>query len=395
MEPGTHGVVSARREQGRWRGNCQIRTISGNYLRIRRNGRTKREAIARTLAAAQKSALSWTDGQSVPPVVIITSASTVTELVTAYLDEAESRGDLSAASLTTYRSALRAHITPDIGGLAVREVSPRILTAWLRTLSPGPWQTSRALLSGAWTWALREGHIDGPHVVRDAPAPPRAPSAPETATPHAIRRLVEAAEAYRDDGSRPGPRPPRAPWFPPLLLVLLATGARLSEALAMRWEDIDGLDSDGDVVVHLRGVKGRSGGRGADAARTRPRAGVLPPFGVAALRAWRATLGEAAAHTPWVWPTSGLRSHISVDNISRTLAHIRAYLPEAHPARDISAHTLRRSAATWARRAHDEPTVAAWLGHAPRTVTARHYLGHEAVDVAAALQAAWEDDDTD
>ncbi|WP_157118534.1 tyrosine-type recombinase/integrase [Corynebacterium sphenisci] len=303
----------------------------------------------------------------------LTDASTVVELVGAWLDSRE--GDLSPASRRIYRAALDHQIAPYLGDLVLREVGPRAVQAAADRMTPQSWRRARVVLRGAWQWGLRMEVVA--HDPITPTTPPRVPARdPQALTPGEVRDTIAAVAARTNDPDIPGPRP-RHPWLGALCVVLLGTGLRVSEATAMRWGDLD-LDDDAAPSLLVRPVKTRHG------TLARRRRVVLPRYAAATLREWRPAGADPAAP---VWATSA-GTAVAPGAVHRAMRAVAAYaaqrgLPYPDPA--PTPHAFRRTVAT-AVAGDDLRAAAAQLGHAKISTTEAHYAERLVeVDVAAAL----------
>ncbi|GAA4409554.1 site-specific tyrosine recombinase XerD [Fodinibacter luteus] len=177
-------------------------------------------------------------------------------------------------------------------------------------------------------------------------SPPRPPSRLPKAIPvEDVERLLEAASV----GDTPASLRDRA-----LLEVLYGTGARISEAVGLDVDDVEGEDR----VVRLRGKGGKD--------RVVP----LGSYAAAALSAWlvrgRPTLAARGVGTPALFLNArgGRLSRQSAWSVLRACAE-RAHL-EGH----LSPHTLRHSFATHLLEGGaDVRVVQELLGHASVTTT--------------------------
>lgn len=88
----------------------------------------------------------------------------------------------------------------------------------------------RAVMSGAYTAAVDEWDWFDNHPVRKTPAPEIRKRADTTPPPEAVAKMIELVRA-RDDH----PDPAFAVWF----RIVVVTGARSAEVVAIRWSDVD------------------------------------------------------------------------------------------------------------------------------------------------------------
>lgn len=398
LEPGEPGKISnpTKTKAGTWMVNASARRQDGSLARkrITRQSKTEARKAAQTWAAAE--AAKWSAGTTGRSSLGLSNESTVQEFCDGYIS-ANADG-FKETTLDGYRSALRVHIGPGLGGLRVRQLSSARLQTWLETLTPGPWDMSRKVLSGAWRWGRQRGFITAPNPVEFTDPAPVAPRETDSATVAEIKALIARAEAYRDSKTVKGPQAARSPWLVNMLPVFVGSGMRLAELTYMQWEDLDGdLDGDGPITLTVWGVKKRKkkttrevapGERDLD--NRAPRKVVLPEFAVVALRAQRDLLGEAAQAFAWVWPTATGKA-LSSSNVERAMRSVRNYGDRPLTGTHITPHTLRRTTATWVADAVGEDVAGLALGHQAVTFTGRYYVDRRgAVEIGPVLQDRWE-----
>ncbi|MGH3001738.1 MAG: tyrosine-type recombinase/integrase [Gaiellaceae bacterium] len=151
-------------------------------------------------------------------------------------------------TLDLYRSELRLHLLPRLGRRRITAITPDAVVALMRQLQTtglSPWSVKRILgvLSSVLSYARRRGYI-GVHpfecLERDERPHPRQ-SNQRVLTRSELTHLVAAC-----------PRRYRA-----LLVTGAYTGMRLSEVLALTWEDVD--FAAGAVHVRHQLARGRHG----------------------------------------------------------------------------------------------------------------------------------------
>lgn len=401
LAPGTWGAVTANpTSTGRWKARVEVRYLGGGRGVHRPTRKTKAHAVAAATAWARAEAEKLGPGEVDSAASTISDASTVSELVEAYLDDPDVQSGLSAATLKQYRSTSRLHLGTTIGSVPLSQLRVPAITAALRRGGPGAWRSMRAVLGGAWKWGLRNGGVT---IASPIPATPPAPAVGgrrETATVSEVKAFIAACEAYSWSG-RMGPST-RGVWLQFWAPVALALGARRSEVLSMRWSDLVRVDSIGRVIedaawddaeaggsaaCRVRGGKVRQTEKARLGSETRPRMIELPGFAVAALRAW---LEVQPAESAFVWPTANPATHISTSSLGRTWRAVKEAAGEG--AAIESPHVLRRTAATWV--AHDATTETAerLLGHRGASVADRFYIAEEAVLTGDIMQARWDGD---
>ena len=282
-------------------------------------------------------------------------------------------------TLESYRSTVRLHLGPTLGHHKLDRLQPEHLEAAYRSLlardlSPATVLRAHRVLSRALKVAMQRGRITrNVATLVDPPAVKR----PETALPLTVeeaRRVLAAATKTRN----------AARWT-----VALAVGLRQSEALGLRWSD---LDLEAGSLSIRRGLH-RVVGRGlvyeepkADRSR---RTLALPAQLVEALKAHRtAQLAERMAAGP-LWEDHGLIfAQVNGRPIDRKADWTawRAVLAAAE-VRPVRLHDARHTAATLLLSAGVHPRVVMeLLGHSQMRTTTDTYshvmpaLAREAAD---------------
>ena len=144
-----------------------------------------------------------------------------------------SEQDRSITTLQQYRYRLDRQILPVLGGLRVRELTPGIIDRHRRLMAtrhgPAAAKTCRSIVSGLCGLATRHGTLAS-NPVRDAARIPQTKRQPRALTLAKARQL-RAALIYDDRAVERD--------LPDLVSMLMATGLRIGEALALRWVDVD------------------------------------------------------------------------------------------------------------------------------------------------------------
>jgi integrase len=283
-----------------------------------------------------------------------------------------SEQDRSVTTLEQYRYRLDRQILPVIGSLRVRELTPGIIDRHLRLMAsrhgPAAAKTCRSVVSGFCGLAVRRGALTS-NPVRDAariPQPKRQPRALTLAEARQLRAwLTYDDRAVQKD-------------IPDLVSMLMASGLRIGECLALTWGDVD-LDRE---TVTVKSTLVRLNGRGLTIKPTKTGAGVrtlvLPAWGVEMLRFREADLQQDEKEPVFPAQLGGWRDP------GNTRADFRDAFRAAGFAW-VTAHTFRRSVATWmdeggltARAGADQ------LGHVRPSVTMDSYWGRRTRDTGAA-----------
>jgi len=373
--------VRTYRTAAGWKARTLYRDYDGEVRDIERSAKTK-AAAERSLQVAIRDR-SRNEGDA--EVTSETRVSVLADVWFRYLSEQ----DRSITTLQQYRYRLDRQILPVLGSLRMRELTPGIIDRHLRLMAarhgPAAAKTCRSIVSGLCGLATRHGALPS-NPVRDAariPQPKRQPRALTLAEGRQLRAsLAHDQRAVERD-------------LPDLVSALMATGLRIGEALALRWADVD--LTAGTLTV--RGTVVRVNGRGLMIKDTKTAAGVrtlvVPSWCVEMLGRRRdAVFGRFMG--------KGVQKGVQkcVDNSSsdavfpaqlgglRDPGNTRADFRDAFRAAGfpwVTAHTFRRSVATWmdeggltARAAADQ------LGHARPSITQDVYYGRKVASTGAA-----------
>lgn len=204
---------------------------------------------------------------------------------------------------------------------------------------------------------------------------------------HALRMEdLNAVRSAVDDWmreARPGPKPNKD--MPDIVDLLLATGCRIGEVLAIRWSDIDFAATP--PTVSISGTIKTETGKGTyrkpkpktDASQ---RSIAIPPFAVGVLM--RRRIEQPANLYNAVFATRNGTWH-QVGNIERRWRTIRADSGFEW----VTPHTFRKTVATLIDRLVDSGTAARILGHSSDAITKEFYIEKDRLvpDVSHILQS--------
>ena len=296
---------------------------------------------------------------------------TMNELLDLYLQGMEADGQQLAAK-TRFDAADRAkhYIRPVIGHLKVADVTPRVILEWQRhlatkggakkgkPLAPNTIRLARTVLSGAYRTGQLMGVVVNNPLI-GVPQPKRRRTIPRHWTPEEARQFLGVMEGDRT-------------W--PIWAVLLGTGLRIGEFVAVRWPSVD-FERRVLRVVDFSSALGyqvvTSVGKSHDAVRTID----LDDGLVRAFKMQKAIQAQeklaAAEYQPtdlvFTRPEGGPYHPM---NLSRLLAKlsVEVGLPR------LTAHGLRHTSATLMLANGVPPKVAAErLGHADPTLFTNLY----------------------
>lgn len=401
---GEIGNISVQEKDGKTIARCRVKAPDGKIkyaqATIPKTGRdAKRDAIELCRTDAERKATdNGTDGD-------ITKESLLNVLIDEWWEGEKIRaanGDITESTVDSYKRTADT-IREGIGAtLRLREcTTPRLQRFVLETA--GERYTVHVSLKRILVAAFDRGLELG--VVEYNPATgirkPRAPKTNTTAlTADEVMQLRKLVQDYDNGGSnyvdpktgRRAPGRPRAKYLADLVDIMLATGTRIGEALALRWEDID-LATDKTTKTATVEISGTVKTRKADEAAGKSyiyrqphpktkrshRIITVPQFAVDVLLRRQVEAGES----PYVFATSA--------GTLRSPANVRTALRKACGStfedQKITPHTLRRTVATIVAEEHGIETASRLLGHADISITDRAYNrpGTRAPDTSSVL----------
>jgi len=344
-----------RRADGSWAGALSYVDDTGERRRRTVYGRTQ-GAVREKLREARQRV---DDGQPVKD-----AATTLAAWLTDWTGKALEASDVKRATKDLYAFIARKHLAPALGHLTLAQLRPSDVEAMIVAkraagLSASTVRTIYTVLRAALTVAVRDGL-----VRRNVAMAVRRPTAERTEarylTAEQAQRLLEAVRGDR---------------LEPLFRVLLATGVRRGEALALHWADADLTGATLRVRWTLsRTSEGlRLGEPKTDSSR---RVVPLPRTTVETLRAHRS--GQAAerlAAGP-SWQDHGLvfSTEIGTPLEPRNVLRRFDLLAGRAGLDGVSLHTLRHSAASFLLAAGTHTKVVQMhLGHSSYAITADIY----------------------
>lgn len=342
MSKRTNGEGSiVQRADGRWQASIQVDGVRRTVY-----GKTEKEARTRLLAIKQQAA---SDGALSTP-----GKRTLAMLVDAWLSSAP---NLKPTTRESYKGFFRLYVLPSLGGTKLERVTPDRLQRLYASLKPSVAEKVHRLLHRAfavavlWRW-LAANPCD--RVLR-----------PAYQTKEQTVWSTAQAQTFLSETSEH--------WLSPLWTLLMTTGLRLGEALALKWEDV-GLG----VAVNVTGTLHHLNGEatiGTPKTRSAVRTVMLPPIAIDVLQrqkaqqqAWR----EAA--DSW--------HHSSMVFTGRTGKALYRCVPESALRRECERLSLPTITPHGLRHLHASlllgegvplPAVSSRLGHANPQITLRLY----------------------
>jgi integrase len=410
--PGSWGKIPRAKKQpdGRYLASGRYKTLDGKLIQRMRTGTTARKAEDTLLAVFQAMAADdevRNKAAETNPSTKISNEGGVlfSEVVENWISYIESGGlGLRISTAYEYTRMARADIVPALGALRLVDIDIRTCADFLHGIVDGgryyaKAEHNRVVLSNILTWCAGRGLIPG-NPVRQVASLPRPRKKPVLIVEKEDMAGVLAAVRKHGEEqlliTRPGPRQNLD--IPDGVELLLATGMRISELLALRWEDvyIDEQD-DGSYWVQINGKVGWEQGRPMlrhDYIKT----GVkkldlrISPDVAAMLRARRANERRTNPNGA-IFPARG-GAWMQLNNFRRRWRKVRQELDIAYDLPDeeegvggrkqerrqscdiatATPHTFRRSVGTFLGETVSIDVAAQQLGHKRTAVTIRSYL---------------------
>jgi len=344
-----------RRADGRWVAELSYEDADGRSKRRTVYGRTQTEARAKLRDARQRV-------ESGAPIQ--DASATVAAWLTEWCAKALEASDRKRATKDLYATMVRAHLTPTLGHLPLGRLRPSDVEAMIVSkrgagLSASTVRTIYTVLRAALEVAVRDG------LVRtNVAAAVRRPVAERTDAVY-----LTAAQAQLLLTAIAGDR------LESLYRLMLATGLRRGEALALGWGDVD-LESG---IVRVRRTLARTS-KGLELSepktersrRTLP----LPRSAVETLRAHRTRQTRERLAAGGAWQATGLVFATEVGAALEPRNVLRRFDVLARRAglEGVHLHTLRHSAASFLLAAGTHTKVVQeHLGHSSYAIRADIY----------------------
>ncbi|MDG3014150.1 tyrosine-type recombinase/integrase [Speluncibacter jeojiensis] len=382
LEIETYGSIKTTRQpSGKWRASARFRDLDGQTRTVQAFGVSSNEAERRLKRAVQERVSSTGED--------ITRDMKLEALGEMWLDELIVDGKVTAQTVGQYRFDVEKTIKPALGGLRVFECTTSRMDRFLKEQSKGtPAKAKRlkVILSGMLGMAVRHDAMASNPIrevagIASSHKEVRAITLDELKALRERVRLWESGAPMDGESGRHVGRP-RAKGILDAMNVMLATGTRVGELLAIRWCDIDlsatppRLTITGTIVrLPGEGLRRQTRTKTASGHRTV----LLPCFAVETLM----RLQLEALPNPYdvVFPSS-----------SGTLRDPHNFRRQLRDARGdqfawVTPHSFRRTVATLIDRETSTEQAAAQLGHSGTAVTTRHYIekAAEAPDLTQVL----------
>lgn len=373
LSVGTYGDIRiTATKAGTQKARCRYRDMDGVTREVTATGPTKRAATDALLAKLKERTQGHDDQ--------LTPASRITDLARVWLSQLGD--DISASTRETYAGAIERHIQPKIGELRISELRTSRADKFLEQVAqkhegpmsradgtpimiggPTAAKTARVVLTGMMGLAARYDIIDV-NPVREARTPAIPSAKVRALTSEELQTLIDRVQEWATSATH-GPAKDSA--VLDMIDVMVGTGMRPGEVLALRWSD--GVDLGEDPAVIVTGTVTRTkehGLRREDKPKTDTsiRRIRVPGFVVSVLR--RRYLKSGGNDI--VFPNAK-GSWREPANLRRLWKNARGEEFDW-----VTPKTFRAAVATIIDREADSLSAASQLGHSSDSVTRKHYI---------------------
>jgi integrase len=383
---GTFGTIAVKKVRERtFYASTRFRAYNGGYIRFSATAATDRAAqreLKRKLA-------DYTEAQKADG---INSLSPLSDVAAIWLHEVSTAGRLSPQTIDAYADNLRAVLLPDLGKMRLSELTVGVLDRYFKQLAvdhPSRARRGKIVLSQIMALAVRHDAIRANPVQMTGPLkkPQNEVKVLNVDELTHTRRII--AE-WRTASTVMGPKPDGQ--LALIFDVILGTGARIGEALAIRACDIDfsahTVTISGTIVPHRgSGLVRQNHPKHTKSWRTV----TVPSFVVAALKT-RWAIIDTTDPDCLVFQTRN-STILSPANVRRQWRSIRAGredLPANIDLGQVTPHVFRKTAADAVDKKVGTRIAADMLGHSSTAVTEQYYVRpvkHVDPSTADALQS--------
>lgn len=368
LEIGTYGTITARATtSGKWLAETRYRDTDGISHPVTATDVTEAKAKAKLRSRLKdRQRRGGVDGE-------LSSESTFAALLDKWLESLEKRrrpedatervkGLLDAGTIDKYREAADL-IRPGIGAIRLRELSTQRMDGYLSNVTARE-KHIRTVCSQACSVGVRWGLMEY-NPVREAEKPvPKAPDK-RVLTPADATELMARAVSWQK--RKPGiGGPAKGVDMVCIVAMLLATGERTGEVLAIQWEDIEHLDDrTRPAEVTISGTVTKDGKR-------KPLPKTASGHRIVTLPDWARDqlIAQRARGLPFdlVFPTRNGTPR-RPRQINKHWSAIRGEGYEW-----VTPRTFRKTVSTEIAKDHGAEAAAKQLGHSSPDVTRKHYI---------------------
>ncbi|MFT4470530.1 tyrosine-type recombinase/integrase [Arthrobacter sulfonylureivorans] len=391
---GTWGRISTKKQpDGIWRANARYKSKAGKILQRERFGSTSRKAENALLELF----LEMREKDDAP----LGADSLFSTVVEEWIAYAEAGGaSLRTSTVYEYARIARRDIIPVLGHMPLIDVNVKACADHLHGIikdgrGHAKADQNRSVLSNILKWAAGRGLI-AVNPVRQVAALPGPRKKPvQIIEREDVQPLLLAVRRHAESPpEKSGPKPNFD--IADGLELFLATGARISELLGLRWEDLV-IDGPGPYALIIRGKVGWEQGKGIvwhDYTKASDEERLLPlgSTAAAAMRSRRARENRAnplqavfpSRNGRWLHPANWRRRWRTV----REELGLDFEISEDLDLAAITPHTFRRTVGTHIAEGGSLEAAARQLGHARTATTVQGYVKarREAPDSTAILE---------
>ena len=364
MPIGGYGEISYQRRNDVVRAVTRVRDTDGVLRRVSASGSSKDKARRTLLVDIEERFRSSGSASHAG----ITPDTKIRVLAEEWIQECQLR-DLSTSTMRIYQSSVDLYINPYMGEWLIREATTRAVDRVIKDhIASG--LDSKALrkhLNQIFALAVRHDALPANPITNVAKVRrrPRDVRSLETATQVAdIRALIERSEQT----DRPGPRANRD--LRDVVLLLVSTGARIGEILALRWSDVN-LLADRPYLLITGTIKQERGlgiyRQPQPKTTTSIRPLELPPSVVAMLLARRVAQGDNPIDA--VFP-----SRVGTWQPYSSMRRRWIVVTKGTPYEWVTFKTFRKQVATLLARELGASVAKEQLGHASESTTETFYI---------------------
>lgn len=370
------GAYNTKRVRpGAFRSRVRVRDDDGITRQVTAMGTTK--------AAAERALREKLTHRAPPTHESISRQIPLRDLAVLWLTFLRTEGRLEATTINEYERLLSGAVLPHLGDLRLRELSTSRVDAFivgLAGVSASRQRKAKVVLGAMLDMAVRhDALIVNP--VRQTSRLRRPKTETRSLTLAEVGRLRTALRQSKTE-DRPGP--PHSPDLNDVFELMLGTGARIGEILALRWSEID-LDSPAPTLTITGTIKSEPGRPTYRKDSPKTDAGVrtlvIPRFALAVLQRRRNEMPPNPLDAVFV--TRNDTWH-QVVNMERQWRKIR----QAADLDWVTPHIFRKTVATLISERVDAETASKQLGHSSSAITREFYIAKPviAADVADVLE---------
>ena len=381
---GTWGTIRTMKvREGAYRAHTRIRDKDGVTREV--------TATGTTTAAAERALREKLVDRATPTQQSITADTTIAKLAVLWLKYLRDEGRIESTTINEYERVLIKVVIPELGGVRLRELTTSRLDLFLvrlRATSASRQRKTKVVMSAMLGMAVRHDAL-AVNPVQQTSRIHREKSETRSLTFEDLNTVREALRAWTAT-QRPGPK--ASGDMADIVDLMLATGARIGEILALRWVDVT-LDADRPNLT-INGTVKTEPGKGtyrkaSPKSDSSVRTVVIPDFAMAVLRRRRSAARENPIDA--VFPTRN-GTWQQVNNVERRWRQIR----KDTGLEWVTPHTFRKTVATLISERVNAETASQQLGHSSPSITREFYISKPAIaaDVAHVLEelARTEDD---